>query len=162
MVHILELSFIVFLVRPYFKNFNKRLVKSPKLYFYDTGLLCYLLNISSFDQLGTHFLRGGIFESFVISDITKNRFNQNQRADIYFWRDKVGHEVDCLIEEPKKIKAIEIKSSKTINSSFFSGLSYWSSLSQEPLENNYLVYAGDLSQKRTLGKVVTWNNLEIL
>ncbi len=97
-ISVLEASFILFMMPPYYKNFSKRLVKSQKLYFYDTGLASALLGIESPEQLSTHYLRGGLFESFIISDVIKQRFNQGKEANIYFWRDSKGHEIDCILE----------------------------------------------------------------
>ncbi len=159
-ISLLEASFIVFLLRPHHKNFNKRLVKSPKLFFYDTALLCYLLNIESPQQLQSHYLRGGIFESFVISDIIKNRLNQNKEPSVYFWRDQRGNEIDCLLEDKSMLKAIEIKSSKTINSSFFSGLNYWAKLANDISFRSFLVYGGQDEQKRSDIDVINWTNIQ--
>lgn len=158
-INILEASFILFRLQPHYKNFNKRLVKSPKLFFYDTGLLCYLLNIDSAKLLNTHYLRGGIFESFVISELIKNRLNANKDPSIYFWRDHQGHEIDCIIEEGEKLVPIEIKSSKTINSSFFSSLNYWSELAKECSKKGFLVYAGEQGQNRSQAEVLSWKKI---
>jgi uncharacterized protein len=158
-LNILEASFIVFLLRPHFKNFNKRLVKSPKIYFYDTGLLCYLLGIETEKQLSTHYLRGGIFESFILSELVKNQFNKNLDPNIYFWRDKKGREIDCIMEKGESLTPLEIKSAKTINPGFFDGIKYWNSLSGNLPENSYLVYAGSESQKRSIAKVISWQNI---
>lgn len=159
-LNILEASFIVFFLRPHFKNFNKRLVKSPKLYFYDTGLLCELLNISSQDQLLTHYLRGGIFESFVISELKKKQYHQLSSSSLYFWRDRFGHEVDCIIDKGLELMPLEVKSSKTIVSNFFDGLKYWNNLSNNPANQSYLVFGGDEVQKRTTGNVLGWKHLD--
>lgn len=161
-INILEASFIIFLLRPHYKNFNKRLVKSPKIYFYDTGLLCHLLGIESPEQIKTHYLRGGIFESFAISEFIKNRINKNIDPNIYFWRDKFGHEIDCIIENGKKLIPVEIKSAKTIHINFFDNLNYWNSLSKNSSENTYVVYAGSNNQTRSLGKILSWKNIDSL
>ncbi len=158
-INILEASFILFRLQPHHTNFNKRLVKSPKLFFYDTGLLCYLLNVDSAQLLYTHHLRGGIFESFVISELMKNRLNANKDPSIYFWRDHQGNEVDCLIEEGETLIPIEIKSAKTINSSFFSGLTYWNDLAKESTKKGFLVYAGEQGQNRSQAEVLSWKKI---
>ncbi len=158
-INILEASFILFRLGPYHKNYNKRLVKSPKIFFYDTALLCFLLNIQEVEQLKTHYLRGGIFESFVISEIMKSRLNENKEPLIYFWRDHQGHEVDCVLEGLQTFMPIEIKSSKTVNSSFFSGLNYLKKLAKEELRKGVLIYAGDENQQRTEVNVVSWNSI---
>ncbi len=158
-INILEASFIIFLLRPHFKNFNKRLVKSPKIYFYDTGLLCHLLGIESKEQIKTHYLRGGIFESFIISEIIKIRTNKNVDPNVFFWRDKYGHEIDCIIENQKLLTPIEIKSAKTINDNFFENLNYWNNLSNNPKENTFIIYAGNENQKRSAGNIISWHNI---
>lgn len=159
-INILEASFIIFLLRPHYKNFNKRLVKSPKIFFYDSGLLCHLLGIESPEQINTHYLRGGIFESFIISEIIKYRTNKNKDSNVYFWRDKYGHEIDCIIENQKGLTPIEIKSAKTINDNFFDGLNYWNNLSKNTKENTYIIYAGNENQTRSNGKIISWQNIE--
>lgn len=158
-INILEASFIIFSLRPHFNNFNKRLVKSPKIYFYDSGVLCYLLGIESPDQLKTHYLRGGIFESFILSELIKNRINKKKSPNFYFWRDQHGHEVDCLIEN-EFLTPVEIKSAKTINSEFFEGLNYWNRLAKNTPENTFLIYGGNENQTRSYGKIISWKNLE--
>jgi len=119
---ILEASYIIFLLQPHHKNFNKRLVKTPKLYFYDTGLACALLAIESEEQLSTHYLRGGLIETFLISDVYKQTYNLARQPHIYFWRDNHGHEVDCLIEKGVDLFPIEIKAGKTPSSFYFTEL----------------------------------------
>jgi len=96
---ILQTSYLLFLVQPHFGNYSKRLIKSPKLYFYDTGVLCSLLGIESSQDLFTHYSRGGIFESFIFSELLKEFYNKGRQPHIYFWRDSAGHEVDCIIEK---------------------------------------------------------------
>ena len=156
---ILEASYILFLLQPHHKNFNKRLVKSPKLYFYDTGLACSLLNIESKEALSTSYMRGNLFESFVISEFMKQRYNIGRSPNTYFWRDKQGHEIDCIIEAESTIKRIEIKSGKTINSSFFGNLSYWNELANLDEKESYLVYAGEGNQSRSAAKVLDWQSI---
>lgn len=159
MITLLEASFIVFLLQPYHNNFGKRLIKSPKLYFYDTGLACSLLGIESEKQLATHYSRGALFENMVIAELLKNRYHQGQLPNLYFWRDQVGHEIDCIIDNAGQLTALEMKSGKTINSDFFVNLEYWRKLMSCSAENLYLVYGGDAEQTRSNGKVVNWKNL---
>lgn len=158
---ILESSYIVFLLKPYYKNFNKRLVKMPKLYFYDTGLACSLLGIQNEKQLFTHYIKGGLFESFVISEIFKKRFNLGMDPSCYYWRDKSGNEIDCLIDEADKLLQIEIKSGKTISSDFFVGLQYWKKIVGKTNTNFYVIYGGDIDQKRTDVKIINWKNISL-
>jgi hypothetical protein len=144
------------MLQPHHKNFNKRLVKSPKLYFNDTGLLCYLLGITNAGDLKTHSLRGAIFESWVISELLKGRFNRGLKENLYFWRDNTGNEVDCIIEHENRLTPLEIKSGQTISKDFFKGLRYWSKISGTNPSDAYLVYGGELSQMRSEGVVEGW------
>ena len=158
-ISLLETSFIVFLLKPHHKNFNKRLVKMPKLYFYDTGLACSLLGIENKKQLVSHYLRGHLFESLIISEIIKARFNQGLEPHCYYWRDKTGHEIDCIIEKASSLIPIEIKAGKTIVSDYFDGLNYWTKLSAVKKQNTYVVYGGDETQKRSTANIVSWKNI---
>lgn len=156
-ISVLEASYVVFLLSPHHRNFNKRLVKSPKLYFYDTGLACLLLGIQKADQLITHSLRGALFETFIVSELMKKRFNQGLLSNLYFWRDSQGHEIDILIEEGDMLMPIEVKADQTINSDYFKGLDYWRSLTQI---NGWLVYAGKNKQKRQGTQVIGWHDID--
>lgn len=156
---ILEASFIIFLLQPHYANYNKRVVKMPKIYFYDTGLLCSLLGISDIGQLGNHYLKGGIFESFIISEFIKYRCNQGLEPNFYFWRNKIGKEIDLLIELPNKLIPIEIKSGHTISSEYFKGLDYYNSLSGGGAKNSYVIYAGFQKQSRAQGNIFGWRDL---
>ena len=139
---ILEASFIIFMLPPYYKNFSKRLIKSKKLYFYDTGLACSLLKIESPEQIAHHYLRGGLFESYVISELLKHRFNQGKESNCSFWRDNQGHEIDCILEQGGKVLPIEIKSGETIDRKFFKSLAYWKELSGLQ-DEAYLIFGGE-------------------
>ena len=156
-ISLLAASYIVYLLKPHSKNFNKRLIKTPKLYFYDTGLLCYLLNIRSAGDLEIHSQRGAIFETFVISELVKSSYNTGTEPPLYFWRDSQGHEVDLLIENGEKLFPIEIKSGQTVASSMFSGLSYWQELSQ--CNGGMLIYGGAESYTRNGMQVRSWEEL---
>ncbi len=155
---VLEASYIVFLLRPYHKNFKKRLVKMPKLYFYDTGLASYLLDIQGSSQLETHYGRGALFESFVISEFQKEQFNQGQAPNCYFWRDKHGHEVDCLIDRGGSIRPVEIKSGRTVNSEFFGPVKYWQKLSGSKV-TSAVIYGGDTYQLRDGIELFPWKDV---
>ena len=161
-ISLLESSFIIFLQRPYYKNFNKRLTKMPKLYFYDIGLATFLLGIKSSLEIQLHYAKGALFENFVIAELMKHQTHlYNNPPEIYYYRDKRGHEVDCLIDYGAQVKAIEIKASQTISGSFFKELLFWNELSNSVPEDSYLVYGGSETQKRTKATVVSWKNLEI-
>jgi len=157
---ILEASYIVFLLQPHFKNFNKRLMKSPKLYFYDTGIACNLLELKSEEAVASHYLRGGLFESMIISDLMKGYYNQGERSSLYFWRDSHGNEVDCIIDKGIELIPIEIKAGETIDLSYFKGLDYWNNLAKSDLENGYVIYAGNENQSRSKGNIVSWVNTQ--
>lgn len=156
---VLESSYIIFLLRPYFQNYGKRLVKTPKIYFYDTGLLCYLLKINHAD-LATHPNRANIFESAIISDFFKLEYNKDTTPSLYFWRDKTGHEIDCIFAQGERLVPIEIKASRTANLRFFESLEYWNSLSGNKPDNGYLVYAGSATQPKTHPHLVSWQSLD--
>ncbi|MCD4722623.1 MAG: ATP-binding protein [Desulfobacula sp.] len=158
-ISILEASFIVYLLEPHYKNFSKRLVKQTKLYFFDTGLLCSLLNIQNPVQLNSHYLRGNIFESYIVTEYIKMRYHAGLVPNAFFWRDSTGHEIDLLLEEGENIKAIEIKSGETINSDFFKGLKYYGNLSALSKENLILIYGGLKNYRRSAAKVLSWKNL---
>jgi predicted AAA+ superfamily ATPase len=155
---ILESSFVIYRLQPHHKNFNKRIVKMPKLYFYDTGLASALLGIQNPEQLDTNPYRGALFENFVIAELIKKSFNKAQPHRIYFWRDNTGHEIDVIIESANSLFPIEIKSGKTITSAYFSGLSFWNRISQQ--EGGKVIYGGDSYQKRSNGiEVLPWNKI---
>jgi predicted AAA+ superfamily ATPase len=155
---VLNTSFVTFTLKPHFRNFNKRLVKSPKIYFYDSGLLCFLLGIRSVEQLVVHPLRGLIFESFVISEFMKYYHHSGLVPPLYFWRDSSGHEIDLIVEEAGKLWAYEIKSGQTIASDFFDGLKYWRELSSENVKTS-LIYAGDRAENRTVARIYSCSQL---
>lgn len=156
---VLEASFLVLLLRPHHRNFNKRLVKSPKLYFLDTGFLTYLLRIRTADQLRTHSSRGAIFESFVVSELMKNALNRGEEPDLHFWRDSAGHEVDVLLERSGELTPIEIKSGATLATDFYAGLRYWLDLAGTPDAPAALVYGGEPSVRRSGIATYSWANL---
>ncbi len=142
---ILEASYIAFQLPPFFENFNKRLVKSPKLYFYDTGLLCHLLGITTAAQINQHFSRGSLFENMAIVELMKNRYNRNVRPDFYFWKDNHGVEVDLVSLEGPDTQLFEMKYSFTPKAEFFKGLQSFRSNAPEHRASgkNIVVYAGD-------------------
>ncbi|MCO5260080.1 MAG: ATP-binding protein [Crocinitomicaceae bacterium] len=159
----LENSYIVFLLHPYHKNFSKRIVKTPKLYFYDTGLLCHLLKIGRKDQLHTHPFKGALFENAMIAEYVKQMYHNDDVRGIWFWRDAVGHEVDLMIEkgslideESDRFELVEFKASMTIMPEMFNGLAYFENLSNWKNIKKTLVYGGNATQNRTAGKVMPW------
>ena len=156
---VLEASYIIFLLQPHHANFSKRLVKMPKLYFYDTSLACNLLRLTTPDDVYNHYLRGALFESMVLSDFLKKRYHHGLPPNIYFWRDKLGHEIDCLLEEGTRLTPIEIKSTATIQTEMFDGLVKWCDLAKINPEMGTIIYAGDEKQARKQGTVLSWKFL---
>ena len=134
----------------------------PKLYFYDTGLVCSLLGIKSTQQLATHYLKGSIFETLILSEIIKTKLNEGKEPDTYFWRDKLGNEIDCVIENGNSLIKVEIKSGKTINDDFFTGLKYWAKISGGDTKNSYLIYTGTEEQKRSGVNVKNWLDVDTI
>jgi predicted AAA+ superfamily ATPase len=149
---VLETSFIAYRLQPYYQNFNKRVVGTPKVYFYDTGMAAYLLGIKSSDDLNVHFAKGSLFENLIINELQKNVLNTGTRPRFYFWRDYSQNEVDLLIQDGMKLHAVEIKSGKTINSDFFKGLTYFKKMA--PDTQLHLVYGGNEYQKRSEATVL--------
>ncbi len=157
---VLESSYIVHLLPPYFRNFGKRLVKTPKLYFLDQGLACWLLGIRSHEHLALHPMRGAIFESFIISEFLKSRYNRGQPPDLYFWRDNNGLEADIVFERGTKLQPVEIKSGQTITGdSIRAGLKAARFAGEEALQP-WLIYGGDDSYERNGVTIMSWRDCE--
>ena len=142
-------------------NVGKRLVKTPKLYFYDSGLACSVLGIESSDQLAQHYLRGGLVETLIISELFKQRYNQGRIPRLYFWRDKLGHEIDCLAISGTKQIPMEIKAGKTVSNDYFDGLTYWYELF-DTAHDGIVFYAGNENQQRSSGRLVSWSSMQSL
>lgn len=155
---VLEASYIVYLLPPYHRNFGKRLVKTPKLYFHDTGLAAWLLGIQRPEQLAMHAQRGALFETWVVAELLKARFNRALGSNLYFWRDRKGHEVDLLVEQGDALLPVEIKSGQTVAPDFFAGLDEWRRISGTAGEA-WLVYGGDREQTRQGTRVVPWRRV---
>ena len=155
---ILVSSYIVFLLPPFHKNYNKTIVKRPKLYFYDTALASSLLGIHKTDHLQSHPLKGALFECLIVSEIVKQKNNLGKTEFLYFWRDKTGREIDLIIDKTSHFIPVEIKSGKTIHNEFFKNIRYWIKLSGEKMGK--IIYAGDSDQNRTEGiDILSWKNL---
>lgn len=155
-VSILQAGFIIHLLPPHHTNFSKRMIKSPKLYFLDTGLLCYLLRIRDAEDIPIHSMKGAIFESFVISEVYKAFAHRGEIPPLYFWRDRTGHEVDMIVDTGKKLIPVEIKSSESIDGSFFDGLKYYISLGPPASKTGVLIHGGDALYKRENFTVRPW------
>ena len=153
---VLESSYVVMLLKPHHRNFGKRLVKSPKLYFLDVGLAAWLMGIRDAAGLEIHAARGALFETWAVGELYKDRLNLGESPQLYFWRDSTGNEVDVILETAAGLKSIELKSGSTFASDWLSGLSKWKQLSQEPQQASQLVYGGDESYERNGVEVWSW------
>lgn len=159
-IGVLESSFIIYLLKPHHTNFNKRLVKMPKLYFCDTGLACSLLSIHNSEHLSTHPLKGSLFENYVINDMVKERYNNNKPLDLYFWRDSTGNEMDVVIDKGSDLYPIEIKAGKTITDNYFKNFQFWKKITG--VERGSVIYAGLEAQKRSSGvQVISWKDFSL-
>ena len=159
---VLEASYVVFMLQPHHQNFGKRLVKTPKLYFHDTGLAAHLMGIRDAAHLSIHAARGALFENFVISELQKNRFNQGLASNLYFWRNNTGEEVDVLIELGETLMPVEIKSGQTFNPDFLTGLHKWARYAGPVAQPAHLVYGGAGNMNRSGVSVHSWRELQPL
>lgn len=157
-ISILEASYIIKLLPPYHTNWNKRIVKAPKLHFLDTGLVCALLKINKSSELTSHPLIGSIFESYVFSEYMKKKANFELTGELYFWKDKSGKEVDILIDEGRVGEAIEVKYGQTVNQDYFTNLESYRALSETPVKTT-VVYGGQGSQTRNNHMLVGWREI---
>jgi uncharacterized protein len=157
----LENSYIVFTLQPLHENFSKRIVKTPKLYFYDTGLICHLLKINNADQILTHPVKGILFENMMVSEYVKRMYHKNELQEISFWRDSAGHEVDLIVHDGLTLNLTEFKSTQTVMSDLFKGLQYFKQHSGMTNLKKTLVYTGTDFQKRTDADVVSWMSFGI-
>ncbi len=155
---ILQASYIVFFLQPYHVNFNKRITKTPKLYFYDTGLALSLLGIRNEESVNSYHGKGALFENFVVVELLKHFWNQGLPMDAWFWQDHSGKEIDLLVQSENKLDAYEVKSGKTFNTSYFSNLTYWQSLSGASASNCAVIYGGDQSLNTSNGKLISWRD----
>ena len=156
---VLEASYIIKILRPYYRKLNKRLIKAPKLYFLDTGLICYLLGIKTPEQVRFHPLFGNIFESFVFSEIVKCYYNSIEELNLYFYRDYKGNEVDLVVDEVINLSLIEIKSAKTVNKEFFKNFEYFMKEGYN-IKNSALIYGGDENKKIKDYQIISWKYIE--
>lgn len=157
---VLQASYLVTLLPPYYENISKRLVKSPKLYFNDPGLACFLLDIESPRQLERDKMRGAIFENYVVMEVIKHRYNRGLLDGVYFYRDSNQNEVDILLKEEGEITAIEVKSSMTYHSSFEDSISKLAEWIKTPISNKLIVYTGDFENTTANIKVLNYRHLQ--
>jgi uncharacterized protein len=157
---ILEASFLVFRLQPYFENFGKRVIKSPKLYFTDVGLCCYLLDIFTIEQVARDPLRGELFENFIITEFVKQRLNYGYEPTFYYYRDSNKKEVDLIFKSGNNLIPVEIKSSQTFTPHFLDTLKYFKDISNSRCKSGYLIYAGDKEQQIDIFNVLSFTNIE--
>jgi len=160
---VLQASHLVFLVRPWFNNLNKRFIKTPKLYFSDSGLAAWFLGVRDASHISAHPQRGALFENWVMTELLKAQTNHGIKPTLHFLRDKEGHEIDALIETgPNSFQAVEIKSGETIASDFFNGLDYWRTQLTRQTLTPWLIHGGTAHQDREKATVLPWNDLSRL
>lgn len=158
-LNVLEASYIAIRLPPYFRNFGKRLVKTPKLYFLDVGLAAWLLGIRDAETLNIHAQRGALFETLVVSEFIKQRYNQGLAADLYFWRDNVGQEIDLLFESGQKLQAVEVKSGSTFVANWLTAVQKWQGLAGDSALPPWIIYGGDKGYQREGTRVLAWKDL---
>ena len=158
-ISILQARYIIFLLQPYHVNFNKRITKQAKLYFYDTGVAASLLELKDTHSLSHSYMYGHLFENFIITDLIKQYHVRGTQPPLYFWRDQNGRiEVDCLINQGYRLIPVEIKSSMTMRNEYFDRLLRFQELSKDAAAKNYVIYAGDITEERSSGKMVSWTD----
>ena len=158
---ILESSYLIFLLQPYHQNFNKRLVKSPKLYFYDTGLLSYLLGIRSGDEIILNRLKGSLFENLILAELQKKNYHQYTHLDYYFWQDSNGNEIDILLKNYNGFDVFEIKATETISTELFKQMDRFAELAAPEEVKKTLIYGGRQNQNRSKYQVQSWKDISL-
>jgi predicted AAA+ superfamily ATPase len=154
----LENSYITFQLQPYYEDFSKRVIKSPKLYFYDTGMLCYLLKLNNPDQLLLHPFKGSLFENMMVAEYVKRMYHTDQVEDVWYWRDSGGHEVDLIVQHGDVLEIVEFKATETIMPDLFKGLTYFETITKKINLKKTLVYAGNELQQRSVAEVLPWKD----
>ena len=157
---ILEASFIAFRLQPFYNNLGKRLTQMPKLYFYDTGLCCSLLELETESHVNTHPLRGALFENFIILELLKARFNNGQRSNLFYWRDRTGNEIDLLLDQSGQVVPIEIKTAATFTKDYVKGISYWKKINPQT-KNSYVIFTGNSSSFNS-SDILNWKEVGLI
>jgi predicted AAA+ superfamily ATPase len=157
---ILEASFIAFRLQPFYNNLGKRLTQMPKLYFYDTGLCCSLLELETESHVNTHPLRGALFENLIILELLKARFNNGQRSNLYYWRDRTGNEIDVLIDQSSQVIPVEIKTATTFNGDYLKGINYWKKINTA-IKHSFVVYTGKSSAIDNTN-ILNWKEINLI
>ena len=158
----MEASYLIYLLRPHYRNFNKRLIKAPKLYFCDVGLAAWLMGIHEPEQIRFHAQRGALFETFVVTEFLKGRFNKGLPSNLFFWRDSKGLEIDLILEYGEDLHPVDIKSGQTIVPDFFKALKRWGALSGRTELPAWLVYGGDRELSNRNISIVPWMQISKL
>ena len=158
---VLEASYIIYLLKPYYKNFGKRIIKNSKLYFYDTGLAASLLGITYSNQIESFYMRGALFENLIVSELLKRRIFAGKTDDLYFWRDSNGIEIDVIEEDNTELHAYEIKASETMNSAFFSNIKKIKDTAGIKWQNTAVIYGGNMAvpASDTCGAYIPWKEM---
>jgi uncharacterized protein len=159
---VLQAGYVVFLLGPHHRNFNKRVIKQSKLYFYDTGLAAFLTGIRNRRELEAFHLRGALFENFIISEYVKDMHHRGLEPDAWFFRDSTGNEVDLIIERGDELLAVEIKAGRTVSGDSFRGLERYRDWSALPREKTFLIYAGEVSVQRKAARLLSWRDVSAL
>ena len=160
--NLLEATYVAFRLNPFYRNIGKRLVKTPKFYFYDVGLVCYLLGINNAHQLETHPLRGQIFENMVIGELVKHQFNHGMDNNLFFYRDKGQHEVDVIIDDGlQELKAYEIKLSPIVHPDFYKNLNYFKSLFEKETKITQVINTGAISVNDSFVGHISYKDLDL-
>ena len=157
---ILEASFIAFRLQPFYKNLGKRLTQMPKLYFYDTGLCCSLLELETESHVNTHPLRGALFENLIILELLKARYNNGQRGNLFYWRDRTGNEIDVLIDQSSQVIPVEIKTASTFNTDYVKGINYWKKVNPDT-KKAFVIYTGK-SAFLDSSQILNWKDLGVI
>lgn len=153
---LLEASYIITLLPPFYKNIGKRLIKTPKLYFFDVGFAAYLLGIETSGQLPHHPLRGALFENFMVVELLKKRFNLAKASNLYFYRDRTGNEVDVVLERALDFIPIEIKSAQTPHATFNTSIEYFRRLFPQKVKKSFVIYGGESSFQSRETLFIPW------
>lgn len=159
-ISVLEASYIIHLLRPHYRNFNKRLVKAPKLYFCDVGLAAWLMGIRNSQDMAFHAQRGSLFETLILTEFLKRCWNDGMPSNLFFWRDSKGLEIDLILEQGDALMPIEIKSGATIAADFMDNLRKWSSLTGNPEQPSWLIYGGDRQLTAGNTQITPWKQLD--
>jgi len=157
---LLETSYIAFTLKPWFRNFKKRLMKSPKLYFYDTGLVCNLLGFEDAQSIQNSSLKGALFENYILTEVLKTHYNSGKSKNFYFWRDSNGNEIDLIIEKGLNVQCVEMKAGLTVKSEHLKSLHYLDQLEHQLDIKHYLINGADVVEKRSNETILPWNEVE--